>query len=236
MYLCISLLLLAVLGVLLYSSRVRHLGTCRCPGIEVPDSSIEPQQATSGAHPKYGVVDVQTTGLEVADDGDRIVQISWLVLDDEYCMIRRHTCLVSQQSVGSAEARAVHGLSSDLITGQGISEAEMLRRFREELDDVPVLVAHNIPFDIGMIRATIHRSAPEMEEWLDAKGSICTMMDFIKIDDGEKYPSLLELASRLTDCPLTPVTLPRPISWRNVCLTRMCLRELSLRHPDKVVR
>lgn len=225
------LLLATVLMLIIDGCRGIHRSRRRCGSRLVPEEwkhgffAIEPPLCPGG-EPRYAILDFQTTGLNVDDEGDRILQAAWMIVDAEYRMVRRGICLVAQESVGSLEARAVHGLSSAFVRRYGIPEPVMLSRLWKDIEDVPVWVAHNMAFDMGMLRSSVRRFAPELEETLESRETICTMIDFIRYEEGERYPALIDLTERLIGWHLSSIALPVPVAWRNVCLTRICLSRL----------
>lgn len=218
-----GVLLFAAIVFLYLSSRGRGRRGDRAFGGDGGVSNELPE-APDGALAHYAVLDFQTTGLDVAED--RILQAAWLVMDSSFRLVRKGTCIVLQESVGSLEARSVHRLNLGMIERYGMTEEAMVRTILSDISDVPILVAHNMAFDLGVFGAAVNRSMPEIGGELEAKETICTMTDFINIGEGEKYPSLMELSQKLLGISAIRRWSHDPVAWRNVCLTRACLIRL----------
>lgn len=94
------------------------------------------------------VFDTETTGLS---SDDEIVQIAAV----EYVggeRVRTLSCYVAPTCAMTPGAEAVHGLSLDFLRANGIAPVEALDRFFAFLGRDALLVGHNIPFDLRMLR------------------------------------------------------------------------------------
>ena len=100
------------------------------------------------------VVDVETTGLNPLA-GDRVCEIAVLRVDpgEEPCL---WVSLVNPGRPIGAGARAVNGIADD-----DVADAPPFGRLIAEINaalDGAVLVAHNVPFDLGFLRAEYRRA------------------------------------------------------------------------------
>ncbi len=189
-------------------------------GISIPSIPI----ALSGAVPSWMILDLQTTGLSTKSGfEDHIVEASWLLLDEKYHEISRHTVWVKQDSLGGDEARSIHEVSEETLAKCGISERAFLEIFFQELPDKITLVMHNVAFDLPILRSTILRVMPESVERIDACPTFCTMKYLVEEKEClEYYPRLLQLSEYLLAITPTEFYSIRPVSLRNVYYTWQC--------------
>jgi DNA polymerase III epsilon subunit-like protein len=97
---------------------------------------------------KYILFDTETTGNQ---DEDRIIQVGAMIVDskggvevyDEFCS----TVLPIK-----IQAMAVHGITPDLIEGKGkFIETNFYKTLQSLNNKENYLIAHNMPFDMGMM-------------------------------------------------------------------------------------
>ena len=97
---------------------------------------------------KYILFDTETTGNQ---EEDRIIQVGAMIVDtkgevevfDELCS----TVLPIK-----IEAMAVHGITPNLIEGKGVfTETNFYKTLQSLNNQENFLIAHNIPFDMGMM-------------------------------------------------------------------------------------
>ena len=197
------------------------------------------EEAPSGAEPLYAVVDFQTTGLSTEQGRESgIIQVAWLILDRDFKVIKRRLSLVRQTERSSYEAQMVHHIPYEKILEYGLPEEEVIRDLVTDLEVSPVWVFHNADFDLAILRGALRRCALTVSEDSLSRSVFCTMTFLPELSAGEreeKYPSLLNLVARLTGRDLPRHRFTRGLTaWRNVCLTRTCLRLFTERYPDEV--
>ena len=188
----------------------------------IPRSEGEGERAVA----KWMILDLQTTSLSVeVGDEARILEASWALLDEQYKLITRHTYRVRQEVSSSPEAFRVHGISDTLLTPYSISEQELVERWFSDLTPGAILVGHNIAFDRAILLGTVRRVAPTRTAELEQLPTFCTMTYLCNSPDS-RYPSLVHLTEELAGIPPQRFYSLRPISWRNVYFTRLCLLHL----------
>jgi len=104
----------------------------------------------------YVVFDTETTGFSPAD-GDRIVSLGAVRVVGG--RLRRHEVLERLVDPGRrvpAASTAVHGITTEMVTGQPTIE-QVLPVFARFCDDT-VLVGHNVGFDMSFLRAAEERT------------------------------------------------------------------------------
>jgi DNA polymerase III epsilon subunit-like protein len=152
------------------------------------------------------VFDLETTGLprnrqdllhpEQYEhfNGCRVVSISWLVekagsnVSQAYFIVHPDDFVVPESST------AIHGISQVQALQEGVPFATIAARFLEDLQGVERLVAHNIEFDFGVMKAELlRRGYPEIAKLMDSKVLVCTMKLGREVFGLSKSPRLAEL-------------------------------------------
>lgn len=105
------------------------------------------------------------------------------------------------------QAQAVHGISVEQCEEFGVSRKAALLLFYRMAMSARKLVAHNIEFDLLVLRAALHRASVD-PTWLDS-GKLawtCTMKDATNVlqipgkRGGFKWPNLAEAHRHLLGC------------------------------------
>ena len=100
-------------------------------------------------------------------------------------------------------AEATHGITSDRIATFGVPRRIALAAFNHLLKPATRIVAHNLSFDILIIRAAYYREGAD-SSLLDQKAHFCTMKTATPIckipgPRGNKWPTLQEAYKHLVD-------------------------------------
>lgn len=140
----------------------------------------------------YAVLDIETTGLDRADD--RVIEIAVIHLDSDFSeVLRWHTLIHPGRPTGAVH---IHGLTDEHLTGAPrfsdvASElADQLRGRR--------IVAHNAKFDREFLNGEFARAG--LSERIDEDSCVCTMdQSRIYLEPGSH--SLRGLATRLNIIP-----------------------------------
>lgn len=101
------------------------------------------------------VWDTETTGI-FPGDGHRIVEIGAVEMIDRVVTGRNFHTYVDPCRAMPKDAQAVHGLSSDFLTGQPVFEM-IVDGFLDFIGDSP-LVAHNAAFDMEFLNYELKRA------------------------------------------------------------------------------
>ncbi|MEE4201226.1 DNA polymerase III subunit epsilon [Erythrobacter sp.] len=113
------------------------------------------------------IFDTETTGLD-PKTGDRMVEIGCVEMVGRVETGRTYHAYYNPERDMPAGAEAVHGLSSDFLSGKPLF-AETVDALLEFLGDAP-LVAHNAGFDFGFLNSELERigrSAIGMDRMVD---------------------------------------------------------------------
>jgi DNA polymerase-3 subunit epsilon len=99
------------------------------------------------------VLDTETTGLSPVDH--RVVEIGCIELFNHVATGREFHAYLNPERDMPSEAEAVHGLSSEFLSGKPLFAA-VVEDFLAFVADSP-LIAHNAGFDMGFINAELRR-------------------------------------------------------------------------------
>ena len=170
---------------------------------------VQEQMAKKGTKDRMLFFDTETTGIPLnykAPSSDtqnwpRLVQLAWILTDKEGTRIHTGNLVIKPDGfVIPADATKVHGITTQRAKEEGVPLAEVIERFKSDLDMATYIVGHNIEFDKKIVGAEMIRLG--MKDELEKKKSYCTMqssIDFCKIPGkyGYKYPKLQELYKKL---------------------------------------
>lgn len=98
---------------------------------------------------KYILFDTETTGNK---QEDRIIQVGAMVIDlEDHVVVYDELC--STDLAIKIEAMAVHGITPDVLEGKGkFIETNFYKMLQECNTEENYLIAHNLPFDLGMLQ------------------------------------------------------------------------------------
>jgi len=157
------------------------------------------------------VFDTETTGLPPkntpvnhVDKWPHIIQLSWAIYNDETKQVddeQDYIISIGTNIPISAESIAVHGITSEYSRAKGVAIEVALFDFKRASDRCGMIVAHNLEFDMNMLKVEAHRN--RMWHFRFPTIEYCTMKEGTKMcqikkmwDDGTvslKYPKLVEL-------------------------------------------
>lgn len=150
----------------------------------------------------YLFFDTETTGLNRRSD--RIVQLAWILTDQFGREISREDNIIKPEGFSiPPQASKIHGISTALASEVGKELSEVLNRFCKAFSKAEYAIAHNINFDLPIIKEECGRIGLQID---DARiGRICTMrlsthwcrLPKYNGSQGYKWPTLQELHSRL---------------------------------------
>jgi DNA polymerase III epsilon subunit-like protein len=153
----------------------------------------------------YLFFDTETTGipknwkapLTDFENWPRLVQLAFQLFDDEGILINEEDYIIKPHGFKiPPESTAIHGITNEQATSEGISLSSVLDDFSSILEDVHTIVAHNLSFDEKIVGCEYLRMG--LPNPLVEKNRICTMessTNYCAIDGpyGYKWPKLSEL-------------------------------------------
>ena len=161
------------------------------------------------------ILDTETTGLpdcrglrfseypEYTDlekyDSSRVIQISYITTDKQYNYISDSDIIIKSEV--SIDNHEFHGITNEISELKGIPFLEFAKKFMEVLKECDTIIAHNIRFDINVLKSEFYRySCFNILALLDKKKYVCTMNYTKRLVGiparngfGFKNPSLKEL-------------------------------------------
>lgn len=158
---------------------------------------------------KFLVFDTETTGLPIdryahyteVENFPRIVQLAWMLLDDEFKLISNDSVYINSGVKIPPEATRINGITNTMIKEKGISPLEAYQKFLNEASRAKVLVSHNINFDLPILKSELYRNG--LGEPLNKYYTYCTMEEsayhikYTNRGNQGKRPKLSELAGWL---------------------------------------
>lgn len=157
---------------------------------------------------KYLVFDVETTGLPINRNASPnefhnwpyIVQIAWLLFDDEFKLIEHNSSYVKQPVEIPTEATKIHGITTQMMHEKGADPPTVFASFKKALTNTKYLIAHNIDFDLPIAQCDFLRNGIVWD--FQSNNTFCTMKSSTifcgipKRNGGYKWPTLVELYQR----------------------------------------
>jgi len=126
----------------------------------------------------------------------RLIEIGYIICGPKFRTLKKETMLVKPDNFVIKNSH-IHGITHEEAEIHGISFSEMMNIFQNDLQNVSIIVAHNMNFDYNILMSELYRNnLTQVIEMLQAKIRICTMrisMNITKQHIGNKFPRLLEL-------------------------------------------
>ncbi len=185
-----------------FSPRTPVIDIDLCPWLMAPLEQVP----RAKAEPYYLILDTETLDALRDDAGpERLspaVALSWALLDEGGCCLREHSYVLRRSGGLTAEATALHGITQAEMDA-GHDPTEVYRLLLAEARLARVVVAHNLPFHLGVITQDLD-ALGLCHTPLEGLPGLCTMevgrcMGFKRgRSEGEaSYPSLGELFAYL---------------------------------------
>ena len=145
--------------------------------------------------------DCETTGIFDGCGIPRLVQLGWVVFDDEKndCL-KKEFIVIPNGFIIPDEATIIHNISTENAKKSGFPVKYIISKFIQDIQNVDLVVAHNFEYDSRIIEneALIAGSFFSFNH----KKTFCTMKSTVHIcripgPYGDKWPRLTELHSYL---------------------------------------
>ena len=157
----------------------------------------------------YFVFDTETSGLPVFTrfrgyhnpkdfrmyDSSRIVSISWIVANKDMEVVSKETHIIKPDDFVIGEGSiAIHGITNETAHATGKDINMILHRLEKSIGECETIVAHNINFDVNILRSECYRyNMPDLARIINSKEKYCTMARGKEILRYHKNPKLSEL-------------------------------------------
>ncbi len=160
----------------------------------------------------YLIFDTETTGvphnktapLTDLDNWPRVVQIAWQLHDRNGKLLSQQSYIVRPDGFDIPfKAEQVHGISTKRAMEEGQPLADVISKFRKDLESTSVLIGHNIEFDINILGAEFIRLGLKPDPLLEANkvDTGIVSIDYCQLTGGVggklKMPRLSELHQKL---------------------------------------
>jgi hypothetical protein len=174
------------------------------------------------------IFDTETTGLPKSKflDGENlhlwpyIVQFSYVILDislNQIIKVKDEIIKIPSSIIITEDTYKIHGITNEISNEKGLSIEIIMDDFFADILDIDLIVAHNLIFDLNMVRCELLRLIKSnsnndkynyyFNEINNFKKMYCTMQETIdlcnieaKYKNGNKYikfPKLVELYEKL---------------------------------------
>lgn len=147
--------------------------------------------------------DTETSGLPKnykahysdTDNWPRIVQLSWLIADDNGKILVESDNIIKVDFEIPHEVSRIHGITNAVAEEKGILINQVLQSFLNDLKKIDRLICHNIAFDLPVLQSELCRNNLKSEI---AHPNFCTMKNSTNYCQlpgprGYKWPKLEEL-------------------------------------------
>ena len=129
----------------------------------------------------YLIFDTETTGLPTnynapitdLDNWPLIVELAWMLVDEDYNILKKEDYIINTYLPLDPIVQEITNITDDMIK-EGHLIRKVLRKFKEDLDNTDMVIAHNITFDIRVIGAEFIRHNLDIDDF-DDKHYFCTM-------------------------------------------------------------
>jgi DNA polymerase III epsilon subunit-like protein len=145
-----------------------------------------------GVYPYYKKLDKYSNA--------RIVQFSMLITDNKFKFIDVKDYIIKREGFDITN-KEFHGITNEISDELGVSfDTVAVEIFYENLKNVSHIIAHNVAFDIGVIKSELYRrNLQYIIDEIDKKTLLCTMkhmkpiLKIINQYGNYKNPSLNEI-------------------------------------------
>ena len=159
---------------------------------------------------KYLILDTETNGIGTFRPArQRLVQWSWILYDEKNGNTIEKDYFV--YGADKISEHVPHSITVDYLQKNGHNFLEVYKIFKKDLNNIDIIVAHNLSFDIGILRNEMKLNGliDEERDKLKKKRSFCTMKQLTeycnilrKKKDGslskqKKWPNLAEMYFKL---------------------------------------
>lgn len=215
---------------------------------------------------KLLVFDTETTGLPKTRKLNMyslnfwpyIVQFSYIIFDDvtnRILKVKDYIIKVPDNIIISEESIQIHGITNEISQSKGVDMKDAFDEFMLDFENVDMIIAHNLEFDLNMLKAEIMRKIEyeliyfEKELYKDyfniienSKKCLCTMQESIDLCGIQaintrgtyiKFPKLSELHYKLFNN--IPNNLHNSLNDVLVCLRCYCKLHNKIDILDKNV-
>lgn len=157
----------------------------------------------------YFVFDTETSGLPTFTkwrgyfdprdlskyNSSRIVQISWRILDQALELIEKQTYVIKPDNFIIPQSSIdIHHITNEKAHQEGVPLSQVLDEVRTKCPLMKMIVAHNVYFDVNVLKSECHRYGyDDIAKSIDKANKYCTMAKAKEKLNLSKNPKLSEL-------------------------------------------
>ena len=180
-------------------------------------TSYAQQSISQEGQPTYLFFDTECNGLPQFYDVDvhmtnnwpNVIQLAWIVTDEQGKVLKRKSHIITPNGFEINDNVAnLTGITTTRAMREGIELTTALSDFMSDVNNVQLLIGHNIDFDMKVVGCELYRNDMDYENLLSKK-TLCTMKRstyFCAIPSSNsryndyKWPRLEELYHKLFGC------------------------------------
>ncbi len=190
--------------------------------IDITDDSDFPEKKDDEMF--HIIIDIETDGLIKNKKFPTILQIAWVVLNDNSEVIRKRSFLINHSV--NRDKIVYSNLDISLLKTIGKDVVEVLNLFMSDIECCDIIVAHNLDFDLSIIKH--HLKINNLRQFPKKIKQFCTMekgKNICKLTNnrGYKYPKLTELYMHLFEFEITQLHNAE----YDVLIATRCYRKIS---------
>lgn len=118
------------------------------------------------------VFDTETTGFSTTS---KVIELGYIIYSKSGTEVKRFSTLIKYNPPLVIKNSHIHKIKSRDLIENGRNLVDVLEYFLRDIKHCDTIVAHNIAFDLRMLRATAHDICRELIEVLDEIQIICTI-------------------------------------------------------------
>ena len=157
-------------------------------------------------------IDTETTGLPVTIgfdnyydpsetkyyDNSRLLELAYIIYNDRKEMIKKKEFIITPDGFTVCNSH-IHGITNEMISNEGRKICDVLDEFEKDIQDVDIIVAHNMLFDMNIITSECFRYNKEglIDKLTNRMRYNCTMKLGKKYFNMVKSPKLVILYEKL---------------------------------------
>lgn len=123
----------------------------------------------------------------------RVIELSYIILNEADEVDSTHSYLIYNPDIVITNSD-IHNITDDLCKNKGVDIATVLSTFENHMNEVDILIAHNIEFDFTILLSELYRAKKfETISVLKRKILYCTMINGSRFLNQRRYIKLIEL-------------------------------------------
>lgn len=180
---------------------------------------------------------VETNGLHKTDENiskknmfkfARPVCLNYIIgykQGDEFVEIKNERKIFKPEYLSIPEESVeIHGITYDKANKKGINGSEIMKKFKDDIKNVQVIISHNLPFHLKSLQIECIRNciSPDFNNYI--------LIDTINFNHKLNFPKLKQLSKHLIN-----KSYDDKKSKFNIQIVKKCFLELYKDYEDKIM-